>query len=506
MTTVIDSFILELNLDPTKFTAGQRDAIASMRKFQEEALRGGNAVEAQSKRVFDLLSSFRRELVTTVGILFGGREAGEFLNYITSFDASVGRLGRTMDMSGTEVAAWGGALRQVGGTTENAASALSGLSGEMSRFQLTGQSAMLPVLSRLGVSLYDQNRNLKTAGELWLDLADAVQGMDPRQAAAFLRLIPGANEAMINFALLGRRSMQEYLSMARRAAPTPDEIAAAQQYQRSLANIDQSATNLGRTLVNWLAPALITVMDNMNKLISVWNIAPKSPQGEAVVAHSRAATVSRFGSPRHFMEWMRDHFAMGDADRAKWDAIISNWYGNDFPGHAALGAKIRADNARRRGSSSRSGIEDYIRAAAIKRGIDPDVAVAVFTAESGLNPGAVGDTGTSFGVTQLHYGGGLGDLFTARTGLKASDPSNWRAAVDFSLDQAKSGGWGPWHAWRGAPWAGIGGSTTSTRSTVVNVGGVTINDSSGNAQGIGRDIDSALQRSLTAGAANAGTQ
>jgi hypothetical protein len=91
-------------------------------------------------------------------------------------------------------------------------------------------------------------------------------------------------------------------------------------------------------------------------------------------------------------------------------------------------------------------IADYIRQGATIRGMDPNYALRVFGAESKLNPAIVGDHGTSFGVAQLHYGGGLGDEFTKKTGLHASDASTWPQQIDFSLDQAKKLGWTPWHA------------------------------------------------------------
>ncbi len=102
----------------------------------------------------------------------------------------------------------------------------------------------------------------------------------------------------------------------------------------------------------------------------------------------------------------------------------------------------------------------YIKQAAAIRGIDPNTAVRVAKSE-GLRS-YVGDEGSSFGPFQLHYGGvarggnavgGLGDEFTKATGLDARDPATWRQQVDFSLDQAAKGGWGPWH---GARKTGIG--------------------------------------------------
>jgi hypothetical protein len=112
-------------------------------------------------------------------------------------------------------------------------------------------------------------------------------------------------------------------------------------------------------------------------------------------------------------------------------------------------------------------IVSYIVDAANKRGIDPNVALEVARREA-LNvfdpnkPDLGGDERSSFGIYQLHYGGlsknmpnpGVGEEFTAATGLHASDPSTWRQQVDFALDYAKKNGWG---AWMGAKAAGITG-------------------------------------------------
>jgi hypothetical protein len=97
-------------------------------------------------------------------------------------------------------------------------------------------------------------------------------------------------------------------------------------------------------------------------------------------------------------------------------------------------------------------VKQYIRYAAAKRGIDPDVAVKVADSE-GLNT-YVGDNNSSFGPFQLHYGnvagggnavGGMGDSFTQATGLDARDPRTIKEQIDYSLDAAKTNGWGAWH-------------------------------------------------------------
>lgn len=102
---------------------------------------------------------------------------------------------------------------------------------------------------------------------------------------------------------------------------------------------------------------------------------------------------------------------------------------------------------------------DYIREAAARIGVDPEIAVRVARSE-GLAKGVWqsnyhknGKRETSYGPFQLLVGGGLGDKFIRETGLDPRDPSTERAQVDFALRQAKAGGWSPWY---GAAKVGVG--------------------------------------------------
>lgn len=59
-------------------------------------------------------------------------------------------------------------------------------------------------------------------------------------------------------------------------------------------------------------------------------------------------------------------------------------------------------------------IEAAIVGSAETYGVDPRLALSIAQYESGLNPAAVGDGGTSYGLYQLHQGGELGSLTPAQ--------------------------------------------------------------------------------------------
>lgn len=110
-------------------------------------------------------------------------------------------------------------------------------------------------------------------------------------------------------------------------------------------------------------------------------------------------------------------------------------------------------------------MEAYIRRRAAELGIDPDVAVRVARSE-GLQEGTWQANGMlsygreqSYGPFQLHNAPpgerpGMGNDFVAATGLNPADPDTWDEGIDFALQQARKGGWGPWY---GAKKEGITG-------------------------------------------------
>lgn len=198
---------------------------------------------------------------------------------------------------------------------------------------------------------------------------------------------------------------------------------------------------------------------------------PATASASAVAKWNEAIAETQHRLDEETRQTARSHAEIGMRPVQREQYEILN-RGEDFKRDAVFAApQTSAGAAAPTGSTA-----DYIRQGAIARGIDPNIALRVAQSE-GLGGAYAGDHGSSFGPFQLHYGGvasggnsvaGLGDAFTRQTGLDARDPSTVRQQIDFSLDQAKSGGWGPWHGAAGAgigDWQGIGGGAGGATAT-----------------------------------------
>ena len=127
-------------------------------------------------------------------------------------------------------------------------------------------------------------------------------------------------------------------------------------------------------------------------------------------------------------------------------------------------------------------VQEAITQAANEYGVPVNLALATAQVESGLNPNAVGDNGTSFGLFQLHRGGELGSM----SPQQAFDPlTNARRALSEFANVKKynpnvSGGQWAALAQRPADAVGYAAKVNAALSALGgSIGGATSNVTSG---------------------------
>ena len=267
MTTVLDVFVIELGLDPKKFTAGQKAAMSSFKQAQEEATSRAKLIEAAGARAAQFFTRLRTEVVGFAALLIGGRGLKDFVAGVVVSNAAVGRLARTMDLAPRELARWRNAFYLGGGSVDGITSSLQSLTGEIQQFQLTGQSSLLPYLYQLGVGFTDNDGKIKTSTQLLLDVADALHRMDPARAAEFGKALHLDNDS-INTIIRGRAALSDLLDEADRLNRITDaDVAAAERLQRAWRRSELSTQSWGHALLTDLTPGLETGLGWIDKIL-----------------------------------------------------------------------------------------------------------------------------------------------------------------------------------------------------------------------------------------------
>jgi hypothetical protein len=277
--TVIDSLVLEFSLDPTQFTRGQQQVLSDVKKMEEQARRSAVETESSTKKLGELFSGLKREMLGFVGIAVGGYAARQFVDYLVNLDASTSRLSRTLGINVRELSAWQNAAKTVGGTGQEVTSTIMRLEQEVYNFRFGVGSNLPGQLRALGnLNVFDSAGNPKTGVQLLRDITEAVEKLPMPTAgkSAFLRVL-GLDETTINLVIKGRAELERTLDTMRRLGGTTEKSGEeAEKFQKDLAEVETAAINFGRSLAGPVLSALSWVIDKYREWRKI-----SSPSGGA---------------------------------------------------------------------------------------------------------------------------------------------------------------------------------------------------------------------------------
>lgn len=500
MTTTLDSLVLEFGLDHRQFTRSQREVLDDLRRFEDEAQKSGTRAEAGGKKVADTLGAIRREAIGVIGLMLGGRGIQEFVTHITNLDAQTSRLARTMNMSTRELSAWQGVSEQIGGSKEAITGTLQAMTQDMNRFMLTGQGTLASVLRPLGISLFDNNKQLKTAAQLMLELADATKDMDPARKSALLSMLPGFNQDSINLIMEGRRELENMLNTQRQLGGTTEWSAEqAKQYQKEIANLDRAATNFGRNMLMIVAPAITKAMQDITRAMRE-GLNPHIGKGSVldVIMSDKKYDVSIGG--------VREMF--GDLKNA-W----STYNPSAEDGRSQLATAMNAQNAQKALDSVKNGPVgggnnwdrflkglSYLETNQTNTGNATSSAKGYFQFLNGT-----ADMATKAGLPDPRAGGYDEQAAATRAFIKRFHPDAAAAIESGDISKASTILNGTWPSLPGgsqqqnpnrySKWSSIvNGGASSSSSSTVTVGTVIVNTQATDAKGIAADIKPQLER------------
>ena len=267
---VIDEFVVELGLDPKKFTAQQKAVMDSWKKTREQGKKTADDIEDQSKRAEMFVTKLRGSIITMLAAFTAGKGLKDFVSHTTEANASVGRLSARLDSNANILGRWGGAAKTVGGTAAGVLSTFQSLVSTFQQYRITGQSSAIPYFRAMGIQLQATKNGAMDVNETLLKLAAWGEGFkDKAYVAAMFQGAGVTDPGMLNLLLEGRAATERRLNEQKKYAPTQKDVEAAQKLQTQFALLELSSTRLGITLLTQLTPA-ISAMANLLKSLGDW--------------------------------------------------------------------------------------------------------------------------------------------------------------------------------------------------------------------------------------------
>ena len=481
MPTVLDSLVLEFNLDTSQFTREQQRLMDRLRALEEDARTQAINIEAQFKRMSGIFANLQRGAIGIIGGFFGG-QALTMIDHFNNLEARVGRVGQVIGMSAERTMAWSNAFKAIGQNAEEGLGALqattqviqqAGITGDMS----AGLFRVAAILRGPGQAPIDimhggAGGGAMTPEQAWLAMSQRMDEMGiqgPRRGA--LLGMAGAPQFML---MQSTQQIKALVDQMQKLAPlTAEQVKQAQEFQKDVAELDTAFSTLGRYITHELTPTLIEWMAKLKDFIATFN--PQDPGGQGEWASWLGAEAVH--------RWLEEHLTPAGKRLIGFDA------GRGGGG----GAGSRAPNDAER--------EKFIRDTAKSLGLDPDMVVDMVWSKEGrfgIGPRRQSTVPgeQSFGDFQLNMKpGALGDLYKRQTGFDPGDPAHFKEEDLWALRQMRFNprGLAPWSATHGKidPHAG-GAGTGGSQHLSFNIQNMNVNGA--NAAQVATDIGRQTER------------
>jgi Transglycosylase SLT domain len=268
--TVIDSLVVLLDLDPSKFDAKKKQALKDLREQKEEVRKGTKQYEQYGKSGAEAFAQVRNEALRYLGVFLGAKAIKDFTQDTVQQGAALGRVAYNAGVSTNALSVWQKAVQLTGGSADAAGQSMFAMSQAITRAGLLGDASVIPFFRSLGVELIDANGKLKTADQLLIEIADNIQKgkISGSEASTILSQL-GINQDTINLVERGGDAVRKYLEEGRKISAVNDENSASFEHLNTAwtlftGEIEKSAT----TLLARVAPILDYILALGAKTVS----------------------------------------------------------------------------------------------------------------------------------------------------------------------------------------------------------------------------------------------
>jgi len=254
MPTIIDSLIVKLGLDNSEFVAKSKktgETTDKLDKDLKQSAKSGNGS-------FQTLSKGAVQFLAIIG---GTVAIKRFIEQTVDTNSHLFRLSQNLKESVDTVSAWSNATELAGGSASGLQGTMDMLSRAQTELQLTGQSALIPYFSSLGLSLADVNGKAKPVSTILLELADRFSGMDRTTANNMGRMF-GIDQGTMNLLLQGRGAVEDVIRKQKEfTVTTKQQAEEAQRLYQAFTSLRQGTHAFGTSLLSDAIPYIEKVID-----------------------------------------------------------------------------------------------------------------------------------------------------------------------------------------------------------------------------------------------------
>ena len=275
---IVDSLILELGIDLSRFEQQAKKAEQAQKKLEEsgkKAEKAAKSSENQHKKTAEQMDKFGKtasglvRILGHLGIALGALGLLRLASDAAAANQQMENLSRNLGMSRKELQAWQGAATMAGGSAQGLTGYMQQLSGSMTRLVMMGDTSMLPYFNALGVSMLDSSGKARKLDDVMLDLADRFSKMDRVQAYNMGKMM-GMDDGTVNVLMRGRSELERMAKAQEKLYPLQRQRRTKQHYfNEKKAYLAQQWASLLQMIGDALIPVLTKAVELASGLMQV---------------------------------------------------------------------------------------------------------------------------------------------------------------------------------------------------------------------------------------------
>ena len=260
---VIDEFVLEIGLDPSKFNEGRRKLDDELGKGLHSVENFGKGVEQTGTKISEIFGITKTGVAGIIAT-FMGAEAGAFIEKVQTMEASTSRLADSIGLNRKELALWQNMVGLVGGTAGEANQTIAGLNDALMSYRagLAQPSAgFAQLMSQAGINYLSPN---VSPTDVLQGITKYLSGLPEQDRRLRLQQVPSMSDSVMYALLKGAENLAKFNEqLARFSSHSQEAGDAAQRIDADIGTIKAATREFADALLGYLAPVFDWLKDKI---------------------------------------------------------------------------------------------------------------------------------------------------------------------------------------------------------------------------------------------------
>ena len=314
MPTVIDSLLIELGLDTSKFDAAQKKSVEQLRKFDEQQQKTSKKTQEDNKNNAIGFEKAATALSEYFLAYAGVSKIKDFIVNQTVSNTELARSSSLLNMSSRDLKTWGQVAQITGSNVEEMTGTLLGLQESLAQVK-RGNPEVLKTIAMLGAGTgsgeaFDTSKSQTNI----FKLADAIKAFEARTgdralALSYARSLNITDKQFLLFEQGGEVLKKQWDIFDKLNKKVNENSESASQLSKEWVKTKAEASNLGDSLYNGMMPSLVGINKLLQVLITgfekLYGIAEKFEKFK-----NKSESKLFFGQPNFLDERKKELFSM----------------------------------------------------------------------------------------------------------------------------------------------------------------------------------------------------